>query len=199
MRIHLPIVLGSAMTVVVALCVGCSREGSSQGASAPTTYMPYSTTNAGSNAYGSAGTGYSTPTATGGGPASNSTNDGGSSTTGSNPSTGANDTNGTNPSSACAGGNCGTSGTDAPGFDHSTLKGTGSTDNVPTGVGGGPIDKGTTNPDNGVTNDDDTDKSLNPGSGDNGKSDIPQPLDKKSKGDKGKKKTPPKTTPEEGM
>ena len=189
MRIHLEIVLGAA-AVALALGTGCARHEGSQGASAPTTYIPYSTTNAGSNAYGNAGTGYSTtPTATGGGPSSTSSTTPPSST--SAPSS-------TGSSTDCANGNCESSGSN--GFDHHTIQGTGSTDNVPTGVGGGPIDKGTTNPDNGVTNDDDTDKSLDPGAGDHGKSDVPQPLDK-SKGKKGKTKMPmpPDVAPEEGM
>jgi hypothetical protein len=105
MRIHRQIVLGSAMVAALAVGMGCARESSAHGANGPTTYTPYSTTNAGSNAYGNAGTGYSTPSATGGGPS-------------------------TPPSSGDAG------------LDHPTVPGTGSMDDVPSSVGGGPMDQG---------------------------------------------------------
>jgi hypothetical protein len=135
MRIHREIVLGAALVVAFAFGFGCAREESSQGASAPTTYTPYSTTKAPSNAYGNAGTGYSTPASPTSMPSTAPTN------------------------------------------------GTGSMDNVPSGVGGGPMDDGTNpppsaQPDPGTTNDDGTDKRLDPNADDHGKSDIPQPLDK---------------------
>lgn len=182
MRKHFEVALGTAALALALGAVGCMRE-ESRGANAPSSANVPTTTNAGGNDYGNAGPG-SMPNGTGGGPHANDGDVGSKGSSAQGMSSGGagqgSSANGSSSSSKSSNGS-----NDDSGFDHDDIKGTGSIDNQPTGVGGGPIDKGTTKPDNGITNDDDNDKTLDPGRDDKGKSDVPKPLEKSSK-----KKTP---------